>query len=147
MQSARKLISFLRPYWRWAALAPLMMAIEVAMDLMQPRLLQRIIDQGVAHHDLTFVLHTGALMVGLALIGTAGGILSAFFAVRAVQAFGADLRRALFAKIQSFSFGDLDTLDTGALITRLTNDVMQVQQLVMIMLRIMVRAPSSWPAA
>jgi ATP-binding cassette subfamily B multidrug efflux pump len=141
MLSSRKLFSFLRPYWRWAVLAPLMMAIEVAMDLMQPRLLQRIIDRGIAQHDLPFVLHTGALMIGLALIGTAGGILCTLFAVRAAQGFGTDLRRALFAKIQAFAFGDLDSLDTGALITRLTNDVTQVQQLVMILLRIMVRAP------
>jgi ATP-binding cassette subfamily B multidrug efflux pump len=141
MQSARKLIGFLRPYWRWALLAPLMMAIEVAMDLMQPRLLQRIIDRGVARHDLPFVLHTGAWMIGLALIGTAGGILCTLFAVRAAQGFGTDLRRALFDKIQAFSFSDLDSLETGALITRLTNDVTQVQQLAMILLRIMVRAP------
>lgn len=111
------------------------------MDLMQPRLLQRIIDRGIARHDLPFVLHTGAWMIGLALIGTAGGILCTLFAVRAAQGFGTDLRRALFGKIQAFAFGDLDTLDTGALITRLTNDVTQVQQLVMILLRIMVRAP------
>lgn len=141
MQSSRKLFSFLRPYWRWAVLAPLMMAIEVAMDLMQPRLLQRIIDRGIAHHDLPFVFHTGVLMIGFALIGTAGGILCTVYAVRAAQGFGTDLRSALFGRIQSFAFGDLDALDTGALITRLTNDVTQVQQLVMILLRIMVRAP------
>jgi len=141
MQSPRQLISFLKPYWRWAVLAPLMMALEVAMDLMQPRLLQQIIDKGVARHDLPLVLHTGAWMVTLAAIGTAGGVLCGLFAVRAAQGFGTDLRRALFSKIESFAFGDLDTLDTGALITRLTNDVTQVQNLVGIVLRLMVRAP------
>lgn len=141
MQSPPKLISFLKPYRRWAVLAPLMMALEVAMDLMQPRLLQNIIDRGVLRHDLPLVLHTGAWMVGLAMVGTLGGVLCGLFAVRAGQGFGADLRRALFAKIEAFAFGDLDTLDTGALITRLTNDVTQVQMLVMMFLRIMVRAP------
>lgn len=118
-----------------------MMALEVAMDLMQPRLLQQIIDKGVVRHDLPLVLHTGAWMVGLALIGTLGGILCGLFAVQAAQGFGTDLRRTLFEKIESLSFGDLDTLDTGALITRLTNDVSQVQMLVMMFLRMMVRAP------
>jgi len=141
MHSSRKLARFLRPYRRWAVLAPLMMALEVAMDLMQPRLVQRIIDQGIAHSDFGLVVRTGAWMVGLALIGTAGGVLCGIYATLAGQGFGTDLRRALFGKIQALSFGDLDTLDTGALITRLTNDVTQVQQLVMTLLRIMVRAP------
>ncbi|MCW3051552.1 MAG: putative transporter, partial [Chthonomonadales bacterium] len=141
MQAPRQLVSFLKPYWRWAVLAPLMMALEVAMDLMQPRLLQQIIDRGVARHDLPLVLHTGVWMVTLAAIGTAGGVLCGLFAVQAAQGFGTDLRHALFSKIESFAFGDLDTLDTGALITRLTNDVTQVQNLVGMMLRLMVRAP------
>src|SRR4051794_4403313 len=113
MQAPRQLVSFLKPYWRWAVLAPLMMALEVAMDLMQPRLLQQIIDKGVARHDLPLVLHTGGWMVTFAAIGTAGGVLCGLFAVRAAQGFGTDLRHALFSKIESFAFGDLDTLDTG----------------------------------
>ncbi|BDI29483.1 ABC transporter [Capsulimonas corticalis] len=141
MRALRKLGSFLKPYWRWAALAPLMMALEVAMDLMQPRLVQRMVDQGIAHSDMALVLHTGALQVACAVIGMFAGMGCTYFAVLAGQGFGADLRERLFGKIQSLSFGNLDHLDTGSLITRLTNDVTQVQEVVMMVLRIMVRVP------
>ncbi len=141
MHATRKLGRFLRPYWLWAVLAPLLMMLEVIMDLMQPRLVQRIVDQGLAQGNMALVIHTGLLMVGLAAIGMIGGSGCAFFSVLAAQGFGTDLRRDLFAKVQSLSFANLDKWETGQLITRLTNDVTQVQELVMMMLRIMVRAP------
>jgi ATP-binding cassette subfamily B protein len=117
------------------------MIFEVAMDLMQPRLVQRIIDEGIAQLDMSIVTNTGLLMVGLALVGAVGGIGCAVFATLAAQGFGTDLRHTLFRKVQSFSFGNLDELETGQLITRLTNDVTQVQMVVGMLLRIMVRAP------
>jgi ATP-binding cassette subfamily B multidrug efflux pump len=141
MSSAYRLVRFLKPYWRWAALAPLLMALEVAMDLMQPKMIERIVDQGIAQLDLAVVVNTGLLMVGLALIGAVGGVGCTVFSALASQGFGTDLRNALFRKVQSLSFGNLDELETGQLITRLTNDVTQVQEVVSMMLRIMVRAP------
>ncbi len=117
------------------------MTLEVGMDLMQPRLVQRIVDEGIARLDMTLVTHTGLLMVGLAFVGAVGGLGCTVFATWAAQNFGADVRRALFCKVQSFSFGNLDELETGQLVTRLTNDVTQVQQVVAMLLRIMVRAP------
>lgn len=141
MRSVRKLAAFLRPYWHWAALAPLLMLLEVAMDLMQPRLVARIIDQGIAQGNLPLVLHTGLLMVGLALVGLVGGSANGIFATLAVQGFGADLRSALFRKVQRLSLANLDALETGQVITRLTNDVTQVQEAVFTLLRILIRAP------
>jgi ATP-binding cassette subfamily B protein len=141
MHATRKLRIFLAPYWRWAVLAPLLMALEVAMDLLQPRLVQRIIDQGIARGDMDVVVSTGLLQVGVAAVGLLGGLGCGLFAIMAGQGFGADLRDALFRKVQSLSFGNLDRLETGGLITRLTNDVTQVQELVMMLLRIMVRVP------
>jgi len=141
MKSSRKLIRFLKPYWRWAVLAPLLMVLEVAMDLMQPRMIQRIVDEGIAQLDMAVVVNTGLLMIGLALIGAIGGVGCTVFSVLASQGFGTDLRSALFRKVQSLSFGNLDKLETGQLITRLTNDVTQVQEVVSMLLRIMVRAP------
>jgi ATP-binding cassette subfamily B protein len=141
MQATRALAKFLRPYWHWALLAPLLMVVEVAMDLLQPWLIERIIDDGVATGDLAYVLRTGGIMIGVAVLGMIGGVGCTIFAVLAAQGFGADLRQALYAKIQTFSFANLDELDTGALITRLTSDVTQVQELVLMMLRIMVRSP------
>ena len=141
MNATRKLSGFLKPYWYWAVLAPLMMMVEVAMDLLQPRMVQRIIDQGIAQSDMTVVIQTGLLMVVLAAVGMVGGMGCTVFSVLAAMGFGTDLRGTLFAKVQALSFGNLDKLDTGRLITRLTNDVVQVQDMVMMLLRIMVRAP------
>jgi ATP-binding cassette subfamily B multidrug efflux pump len=141
MKSSLKLARFLKPYRKWAILAPLLMILEVAMDLMQPRLVQRIVDEGIAQLDMAVVTNTGLLMVGLALVGAVGGLGCTVFATLAAQGFGADLRHTLFRKVQSFSFGNLDDLETGQLVTRLTNDVTQVQQVVAMLLRIMVRAP------
>ena len=141
MKSAYKLSKFLKPYWRWAVLAPLLMVLEVAMDLMQPRLVQRVVDEGIARLDMSIVINTGLLMMGLAIVGAVGGFGCTVFATLAAQGFGADLRHTLFRQVQSFSFGNLDDLETGQLVTRLTNDVIQVQQVVAMLLRIMVRAP------
>ena len=141
MSAARKLAKFLKPYWRWVVIAPVLMTLEVSMDLMQPRMVERIIDQGIARLDLNLVLHTGLLMFGLAVIGALGGMSNGIFAEMTVQAFGADLREILFRKVQTFSFGNLDELETGQLITRLTNDVTQVQEAVLMILRILVRSP------
>ena len=141
MSAARKLAKFLKPYWRWVVIAPVLMTLEVSMDLMQPRMVERIIDQGIARLDLNLVLHIGLLMFGLAVIGALGGMSNGIFAEMTVQAFGADLREILFRKVQTFSFGNLDELETGQLITRLTNDVTQVQEAVLMILRILVRSP------
>ena len=141
MSSLQKLAGFLRPYWKGIIIGPLLMLIEVAMDLAQPRLMQRIIDVGIAQLNMSIIINTGLLMVGVALIGAFGGAGNTIVAVRVSQGFGADLRNTLFRKVQSLSFGNLDKLETGRVITRLTNDVTQVQEVILIMLRIMVRAP------
>jgi len=141
MKSIKTLMKYLKPYWLWATLAPLLMMLEVAMDLMQPRMIQRIVDEGLARLDMQVVIHTGLWMVGFALLGAVGGIGCTVFSVLAAMGFGTDLREALFTKVQSLSFANLDELETGQLVTRLTNDVVQIQELVSMMLRIMVRSP------
>src|SRR6266508_1470190 len=117
------------------------MLLEVAMDLTQPYMMERIVDDGVAKLNLPYVLQAGGLMVVLAFIGAIGGAGCTVFAVWAAMGTGADVRAALFRKVQTLSFGNLDKLGTGQLITRLTNDVTQIQEAVMTLLRIMVRAP------
>ncbi len=141
MKSIKALMKYLRPYWLWATLAPLLMTLEVAMDLMQPRMIQRIVDEGLAQLNMPIVIHTGLWMVGFAFLGALGGIGCTVFSVLAAMGFGTDLREALFTKVQSLSFANLDELETGQLVTRLTNDVVQIQELVSMMLRIMVRSP------
>lgn len=141
MQATWRLRNFMRPYWRWALLAPLLMILEVSMDLLQPHLIQIIVDEGISQNNLQVVLTTGVWMFVVAVMALIGGYGCSIYAIRAGQAFGADLRHALFAKVQTFSFGNLDRLETGGLITRLTNDVTQVTEVVMMLMRIMVRAP------
>lgn len=141
MSSIKKLAVYLRPYWKLTIIGPLMMLLEVSMDLMQPRLLETIVDTGINQQNMDVVIQTGLWMVGLAFIGALGGMTNTVISVKVSQAFSADLRSDLFRKVQSFSFGNLDELDTGQLVTRLTNDVTQLGQLVLISLRIMVRAP------
>ena len=141
MRASRNLAVFLKPFWRSAVLAPLLMVVEVTMDLLQPRLVQHIVDTGIARSDVSVVVNTGLLMVVVAVIGMFGGVGCAVYAVFAAQGFGASLRGTLFRKVQSLSFGNLDRLETGKLITRLTSDVTQVQDVVMMLLRVMVRVP------
>lgn len=125
----------------WAAIAPLMMFLEVAMDLQQPALMARIIDVGVANGNLPFVLRTGALMIAMAIAGFAGGALCSIFSARAAVTMSGEMRLSLFRKIQSLSFAEIDALKTSSLVTRVTNDVMQMQHMLLMMLRIMVRSP------
>jgi ATP-binding cassette, subfamily B, multidrug efflux pump len=141
MKSIRKLVKFLKPYRVWAILAPLAMILEVAMDLTVPYMIQLIIDNGVKNLDFGYIIQTGALMIVLGLVAAVGGIGCTIYAIRTAQYFGADLRATLFRKVQSLSFGNLDKLGTGQLITRLTNDVTQMQEAVAAALRIMVRSP------
>lgn len=126
-----------------AILAPLVMCLEVAMDLLQPTLLSNIIDIGIANQDLNYVLITGLKMIIAAIIGLFAGAACSFLAAIAAIKLGEEVRQNLFDKIQTLSFVELDKLKTSSLITRLTNDVTQIQQMMNMLLRMMVRAPST----
>lgn len=135
------LAKYLKPYWMASLLAPLLMLVEVFADLLQPRLMAGIIDHGIMAGDVSHIQISGLQMLGFALLGLVGGAGCTVFASIASQRFGADIRQELFAKIQTFSFRNLDRLQTGSLITRMTNDVTQVQMFVHMLLRVMVRGP------
>jgi len=137
----KELFSYIKPYWKAAALAPLLMSLEVICDLLQPALMARIVDRGVISGNNSFILQTGGLMIAVGFLGLTGGVGCTIFSSIASQKFAADLRNSLFKKVESFSFMNLDRLQTASLITRLTNDVTQVQNIVLAMLRMMVRAP------
>ncbi len=125
----------------YAILAPLFMLVEVSMDLMLPTMLSNIIDIGITNGDTTYVWMTGAKMIGFAVIGLIGGVGCSIFSTIAAVNLGQNLRDGLFATIQSLSFLELDHFKTSSLITRLTNDITQIQTMVMMGLRILVRAP------
>lgn len=141
MSALKALARFLGPYRKWVIWAPLLMLLEVTFDLLQPRLMQHIIDDGIARQSFPVVRTTALLMLAAALSGIGTGMGCTVAATIAAQGFGADLRQALFERIQKLSFGNLDELSTGSLISRLTNDVTQVQEIVAMLLRMMIRAP------
>lgn len=124
-----------------AILAPIMMFIEVVMDLNQPKLMSNIIDIGIANGDAHYVLTVGIKMIIIAVIGAFGGMACGYLASIASMTLGKNVRKDLFTKIQSLSFREIDEFKTSSLITRLTNDVTQVQQMILTGLKIMVRAP------
>ncbi len=141
LAALRRLGVFLRPYRFVVLMAPLLMVGEVTADMLQPRMIQTIVDSGISDANMQVVVHTGLIMFGLALAGAVCGLLNTLLVVPATQGFGADVRAALYAKVQSLSLRNFDALGTGNLITRLTNDVVQVQNAMLSLLRILIRAP------
>jgi ATP-binding cassette subfamily B multidrug efflux pump len=141
MKSILRLFRFAKPYRNSALLALLMLAGASASELVIPLLVQRIVDLGVALKDSSLVLTTTLTMLGATLVSSFLVIGNSILAVKASQNFGADLRSALFRKVQTLSFGNLDDLQTGKLMVRLTSDTNQVQMLLLMSLRILVRAP------
>ncbi|MFS0870799.1 ABC transporter ATP-binding protein [Paenibacillus xylanilyticus] len=132
---------FLTPYKTAAILAPLLMVLEVAMDLLQPKLMSSIVDDGVLAGDLSHIVRTGLFMLLFALIGWVGGAGCTLFSSKASVGYGTDLRQELFDHIQTFSFRNLDTFQEGSLITRLTSDITQMQTFVQMLLRMFIRSP------
>lgn len=130
------MLKYVKKYWFYALLAPLFMIGEVVMDLVQPQLMSIIIDEGVLGlsnqgvGNLSLVIGTGVKMIGLVLLGGIFGILSGVFANLCSQNFGNDIRKDCFKRIMSLSFEQTDKFSTGSLVTRVTNDITQVQNLV-----------------
>ena len=136
-----KLSKYLKPYTLFIILAPALMVLEVCMDLLQPAMMSTIVDDGILAGDMDIILTTCIKMLFFALIGAIGGIGYTYYSTKASQNFGADLRADLFRKIESFSFAETDKFSTGSLVTRTTNDVTQLQNMVLMALRMLVRTP------
>lgn len=141
MKDIRKLFPFVKPYWRRALMALVLLSSLVVLDLAIPRLIQRIIDQGIIPNDQNVVLQTALLMVGISVASTVIAVGNNTSSVQVGESVARDLREAIFLKIQTFSFGNLDKQRTGQLMVRLTSDASAVQRLVQISLRIGTRAP------
>ena len=139
------MLKYLKKYWFFALLAPVFMIGEVSMDLLQPELMSRIIDDGVLGlnnggvGNLNTVITIGLKMIGFVALGGICGIMSGVFANLCAQQFGNDVRKAVFKRIMEFSFEQTDKFSTGSLITRVTNDITQLQNFVMQCLRGFVR--------
>lgn len=139
----RKIIKYINGSWPLVFLAPLLMVLEVMCDLMQPTLMSEIVDVGIASGEISLVWSTGLKMLGVALLGIIGGAGCTILSSKASFDSAARLRQGMFDKIQTFSFKEIDKLQTSSLITRLTNDVTILQQTLRAVLCMMVRAPLS----
>jgi len=134
-----KIFKYLKKYWYFAIFAPLFMVGEVLMDLLQPQLMAKIVDVGLANDDIAYVIATGVTMLGLVLIGGVFGILSGVFTNLATFKYSNDLRKDVFNHIVNLSFEQTDNFTTGSLVTRVTNDITQVSNIVAMSMRMFIR--------
>ena len=140
-ESVKRYAAYIKPYLSAFLLAPILMLTEVFGEILLPKFMSMIINNGVADRDTGYIIRMGIIMVLTAIVMAAGGIGGAYFSAKASICFTSDLRDALFAKVQNFSFKNIDQYSTGSLVTRLTNDVQQVQNVTMMGLRLLFRAP------
>ena len=136
-----KLKPYLKPYLKETILAPLFKLFEAILELFVPLIMAVIIDKGIENRDTTLILQQGAILIGLGILGVAVSITAQYFAAKAATGFTADVRQALFSKIQYFSFSQLDAIGNDTLLTRLTSDMNLVQSGLNIALRLLLRSP------
>lgn len=141
MVQIRKLFHFIKPYSRLAILSLVLLTLVLFVDLAIPRLIQRIVDEGVKQNNMPLVLQTSALMIGLSILQFIIALGNNIFSIRVGEGIARDLREALFVKIQSFSYGDIDRFTTGRLMVRLSSDASAVQRVFQVSLRVGTRAP------
>ena len=141
MRSILRLLRSMKPYRKLIGLSWLSMACLVAADLAIPRMLQTTIDQGIARRDTGVIVQSVLIMIGLIVISAAATVGITVLSVRVSQSLAADMRRDLFARVLSFSFGNFDRLQTGQLMTRLSSDNAQIAQFVFMTMRMFLRAP------
>lgn len=137
----RKLLPYMKKYRTYAILSPIMMILEVGSDVIIPFLMARLVNIGIENRDMNFVLLTGGMMIAIALFGMFMGVVSSFLGAKAGYGFASELRKDAFARIQNYSFANLDKLNAATLITRLTTDGDILGQVAMMSLRMAIRAP------
>lgn len=141
MQAVKQLGQYLGPYKFFTLIAPLLMVLEVTMDLIQPTIMQHMIDTGIANGDNRYVLNMFVWMLGSAVLGLIGGVGCSYYSSKAAIHFASDIRQALYEKMMTYSAKERDAFTTGKLITILTSDVESIQRAFMMTLRIFVRGP------
>ncbi len=134
-------LPILKKYRLSFIVSPVLVLIAVFSETVQPYYMSRIVDQGIMQNDLTLIYRTGLQMVLLAVAGLVVSIANVFVSTRTSIGFGTDLRSRLFRKIEELSFSDIDRFSTASLITRLTSDISRIQQVILMSLRVMLRAP------
>ncbi|WP_100618193.1 ABC transporter ATP-binding protein [Bacillus cereus] len=141
MKAFHKLLKYLKPYMFFASIGPLLMVLEVSMDLLQPIIMQYIIDVGIANQDFHYVIKMEILMVVSAIIGLIGGMGCMVYSTKAAVNFATDIRKDVFTKIETFSSENCDSFGMGKLLTIVTNDITSIQSALKMTLRVLVRGP------
>ncbi|MEK4495449.1 ABC transporter ATP-binding protein [Ureibacillus sp. FSL W8-0352] len=141
MVAALKLIKYLKPYKHFAILAPLLMVLEVAMDLIQPTIIHKIIDEGIANNDTSYIIMMFIAILLCAFIGWLTGAGCGYYSSKAAVNFATDIRADLYETITYFSNSNKDKFTLGKLITNLTNDVEMLQKALIMLLKVFVRGP------
>ena len=137
----KKLASYVKDYKKDAILTPIFVILEVVMEIVIPYLMARIIDVGIQNSDVKYILEIGVFLIVSAILSLAFGMLSGRFAAKASSGYAKNLRKAMFDKIQTYAFENIDKFSTSSLITRLTTDVTNVQNAFQMIIRILVRGP------
>jgi len=138
----KRYFKYVKPHLIFFILGPIMMLTEVAGDVIMPSLMSLVINEGVKEYrSMAYIVQMGVKMIGLALVMLSGGVLGNYFAARASISFAADLRLDVFKKVQNFSFKNIDKFSTGSLVTRLTNDITQMQNVLRMALVMLLRSP------
>lgn len=141
MKSIRIILQFLKKHLTLTLLATLCVIIEVTAELVQPKIMSEIVNRGVIGGETDIITALGLKMLIITLVGVCAGVFSIYAAGQVSYAFGADMRTKMFSRIQKFSFSNIDRLQTGSLITRITSDVTQVQNVIQASMRLLFRAP------
>lgn len=132
---------YIMPYLPYFLLAPVLMLVEVVGEVVMPKLLANIINIGIPNGDTAYIVEMGLAMAGMAVLMMIGGVGGGYFSAKAAVSFATALRKDAFQKVQEFSFANLDKFSTGSLVTRLTNDITQLQNIINMGLKMMFRAP------
>ncbi len=137
----KQYMKYVKPYLPFFILAPVLMVVEVVGEVVMPKLLANIIDEGIPNMDTGYIVQMGLLMAGMAVLMMLGGVGGGYFSAKASVSFAAALRKDAFTKVQQFSFANIDKFSTGSLVTRLTNDITQLQNIINMGLKMAIRAP------
>lgn len=135
------ILRYVKPYINTILLAVFFMAVDVVCVMLEPYLMSKIIENGIEASDSGYIIRTGILMILVALFAIYAGVMNARYSAKAGVSFAADLREGIYSKIQEFSFENIDAFSTESLVTRMTNDVTQMQHTFTMCMRVMVRAP------
>ena len=135
------IFEYIKRHWISFLLSTMFLTLEAAADLLQPTFMSYIVDRGIKNADVDRILHYGLIMLCIAAVGAAGALMRNYFSVRTSQTVALELRRDMYRSVQRLSLENIDVLQPAGIITRITNDVTQIQEFINSMMRMMVKAP------